>query len=170
MLCVIARLDRQATERLNELQRSTFPAGVERKTIYGHITLATYIGEDEAGFIRSCRKALAEASAFDIVYDRIEVLEETSILVAAPAESEPLYSLHRCIAEKYDDELDRWTKGDCWYPHTTLVFDPQADLHSICRKLAESFSPFQAGVYRIEFSRVCANAYEIVDSMDLCSR
>ena len=170
MLCVIAKLDHQATGRLNEIQRSAFPAGTERKTIYGHITLATYIGEDEASFIQSCRKSMADVSAFDIVYDRIEVLEETSIIVAAPAKSEPLSSLHRCIAEQYNDALDRWTKEGCWYPHTTLVFDPRADLNRICNKMADSFSPFRACVYKIEFSRVCANAYEIIDSMDLCSQ
>ena len=170
MLCVIAKLDQKATDRLNEMQRSAFPADADRKPIYGHITLATYIGEDEAGFIQSCKKSMADVSAFDIMYDKIEVLEETSIIVAVPAKSEPLLLLHQWIAEKHDNELDRWTKKGCWYPHTTLAFDPQADLHSICRKMADSFSPFKASVYRIEFSRVCANTYEIIDSMDLSSR
>ncbi len=170
MLCVIAKLDNKATDLLIEIQRTAFPAGAVIKTLYGHITLATYIGDDELRFVRSCKRSLTGVSAFDIVYDKVEVLDETSIIVATPAKSESLVFLHQCITEIYGDALDRWTKGNCWYPHTTLVFGPQLDLHSICNKMASSFSPFAASVSRIEFSRVYANGYEIIDSLDLRSR
>lgn len=170
MLCVIAKLDHKATDILIEMQRTAFPAGAVIKTLYGHITLATYIGDDESRFVQFCKRSLKDVSAFDIVYDKIEVLDETSIIVATPARSESLVFLHQCITEKYDGALDRWTKGDCWYPHTTLVFGPQLDLHSICNKMADSFSPFAASVSKIEFSRVYANAYEIIDYLDLYSR
>lgn len=170
MLCVIAKLDNKAIDKLIEIQRTAFPVGAEIKPLYGHITLATYIGDDESRFVQSCKRLLTDISAFDIVYDKIEVLDETSIIVATPAKSELLISLHQRIAEKYDDTLDRWTKGDCWYPHTTLVFGPQLDLHSICNKMVDSFSSFVASVSKIEFSRVYANAYEIIDCLDLPSR
>ena len=167
MLCVIAKLDDQATDKLIEIQKTVFPAGEVRKKLYGHITLATYLGEDEQRFVRSCKSFLKDLSAFDIVYEKIEVLEESSIIVAAPAKSEPLIFMHHRIAERYGEALDAWTKGDRWYPHTTLVFGPQLDLHGICHRMRDSFSPFAARIGRIEFSRVLANAYEIVDSLDL---
>lgn len=167
MLCVIAKLDNQATDQLNKIQRTAFPAGAEIKTLYGHITLATYIGDDEFRFVQSCKRSLANVSAFNVVYDKIEVLDETSIIVATPEKSDSLVFLHQCIAEKYDNDLDRWTRGDCWYPHTTLVFGPQLDLHSICNEMVNSFSSFEARVSKIEFSHVCANAYEIMDCLDL---
>ena len=167
MLCVIAKLDKKATEQLIEIQNTAFPAGTDHKPLYGHITLATYLGEDERDFVRFCKSALADASAFDLVYDKLEVLEETSIIVAVPAKSEPLARLHQCIAEAYGDALDIWTKGDRWYPHTTLLFGPQLDLPGIRDHMAKAFSPFAARIERIEFSRVLANAYEIVDSLDL---
>lgn len=167
MLCVIAKLDKKATEQLIEIQNTAFPAGTDHKPLYGHITLATYIGEDESRFVRFCKSAMTDASAFDIVYDKLEVLEESSIIVAVPAKSEPLAALHQCIAEGYGDALDLWTKGDRWYPHTTLLFGPQLDLPGIRDHMVKAFSPFAARIERIEFSRVLANAYEIVDSLDL---
>ncbi len=170
MLCVIAKLDSHATDKLTGIQKTAFPDGAAPKRLYGHITLATYLGEDEPGFVRACKRSLQDISAFDIVYDTIEVLEETSIIVAAPAKSETLAFMHHCIAEEFEEALDRWTKGDSWYPHTTLVFGPQLDLHGICHTMMDSFSPFAARINRIEFSRVLADAYEIVDSLDLASR
>ena len=170
MLCVIAKLDSQATEKLLELQKTALPAGTETRPLHGHITLATYWGEDELRFVRSCKSFLSEVSAFDVVYDKIRVLEETSILVAVPARSEALLSLHQAIAEKHGEALDRWTAGADWYPHTTLLFGPQLDLHRIRENVDHSFSPFAARISRIEFSRVLANGYEIVDSLELTSR
>ncbi len=170
MLCVIAKLDSQATEKLIEIQKAALPAGTETRPLHGHITLATYWGEDELRFVRSCKSFLSEVSAFDVVYDKIRVLEETSILVAVPARSEALLSLHQAIAEKHGEALDRWTGGADWYPHTTLLFGPQLDLYRIRENLAPSFSPFAARISRIEFSRVLANGYEIVDSLELTSR
>ncbi len=170
MLCLIAKLDKLATEKLAEIQKAALPPGWEGKMLYGHITLATYLGEDEPGFVRSCKSSLPKVSAFEVVYDKIEVLEETSILVATPARSEPLLSLHQRIAEKHGEALDRWTRGDAWVPHTTLVYAPQLDLHRICQTVARSFSPITARISRIEFSRVLENAYEIVDSLELSSR
>ena len=144
MLCVIAKLDKKATDKLIEIRKAAFPPVSEGKTLYGHITLATYLGEDERDFVRFCKSALA-----------------------VPAKSEPLARLHQCIAEAYGDALDIWTKGDRWYPHTTLLFGPQLDLPGLRDQMANAFSPFAARIGRIEFSRVLAEAYEIVDSLDL---
>lgn len=170
MLCVIAKLDKLATEKLADIQKAALPPGLEGKMLYGHITLATYLGEDEPGFVRSCKSLLTKVPAFALIYDAIEVLEESSILVAVPARSEPLFFLHQGIAEKHGAALDRWTKGDAWVPHTTLLFGPELDLHRICDTLRRSFSPISARISRIEFSRVLPNGYEIVDSLDLPSR
>ena len=170
MLCVIAKLDETATGKLIQLQKTALPAGAEAKPLYGHITLAAYIGDDEPRFIRSCRSLLADVPPFAVEYDAIEVLEETSVIAAMPVKSGLLVSLHRRIAAAFADDLDRWTKDDSWLPHTTLLFDPQADLQGICANMISCFSPFAACVNRIEFSRVRENGYEIVDRMDLFSR
>ena len=167
MLCVIAKLDEAATKKLTEIQEGAFKEGVAFKRVYGHVTVAAYTGNEEGQFIREVKKMLEGISAFDITYENIEVLDETSIIAAVPGRSKELEYLHRVIAEKYDDSLDRWTKTDCWYPHTTLLYDPKADLHSICLKMKQSYVPFMANVYRIEFSRVLEKGYEIIDYVDL---
>ena len=170
MLCVIAKLDDAATNKLLQLQSAASPVGADLRPLYGHITVATYIGDDESCFIRSCKQLLKGFGAFEVVFDKIEVLEETSILVATPVKSESLLSLHQRIAKMFNDSLNQWTKKDDWYPHTTLLFGPRLDLHGICQKLADSFVPFPAKICKIEFSRVCENTCEIVDFMDLSRR
>ena len=169
MLCVIAKLNDSAADTLVKLQRAAASHVSEMKPLYGHITIASYVGDDESGFVRSCKQLLKGFSAFEVVYDKVEVLDETSVIVVTPVKSEPLSSLHQRIAELFYDSLDRWTKDYTWYPHTTLIFDTQSDLHDICNKMAASFAPFKAEVRTIEFSRVCENTYEIIDRIELPS-
>ena len=111
MLCVIAKLDSVSTNRLACLQKIAC-SGMVEKPLYGHITVAAYIGEDELYFIQSCKKLLKGIPAFTIVYEKIEVLDETSIIVATPKKSETLSSLHHVIAAKHKDVLDKWTGSE----------------------------------------------------------
>lgn len=167
MLCLIAKLDDAASAKLNAIRKAALPESEQGKQIYGHITLASYPGERETAFVRSCRELLAKIPAFEIVYESVEVLKETHIIVAKPGDSETLTSLHRRIAEKHGDDLDPWTKGDRWYPHTTLLYRPDADLEQICSVMARHFSPFHAKVVHFELSRVLPDGYEIVDRIAL---
>lgn len=167
MLCVIAKLDDSATEKLAAIRRAILPRGTKIKPLHGHVTLATYVGDQESLFIQSCKELLRNTHVFSIVYEKFEVLEETSILVATPAKSETLTALHQRIAEKNHDEMDDWTKDHLWHPHTTLLFGPQADLRSLCRQIEKGFTPFPAHISRIEFSRVLPVGYSIVDFIDL---
>lgn len=95
------------------------------------------------------------------------LLDASSIIVASPEKSGALEALHRRIAEEYNDSLNPWTQADRWYPHTTLLYDPNLDLHRICRKMAAHFMPFAAQISGIEFSRVLESGYEIIDRVEL---
>ena len=63
MLCVIAKIDSESKNRLIELQQSL---GIPVPKLYGHITLAAYIGEDKGAFISSCKEILLGYSAFPV--------------------------------------------------------------------------------------------------------
>lgn len=167
MLCMIAKLNKTATDKLSEIQKTAFADGNALRPLHGHITIATYTGEEETNFIQFCKKQIVGVSCFQVTYRKLEVLEATPIVVATPEKTGFLESLHRSIAERYSNDLDQWTRAELWYPHTTLLYDPQADLYAICGKMSERFSPFSADVCRIEFSRVLENGYEIVDCVDL---
>ena len=125
------------------------------------------MGEDEQGFIRFCKNALKDIPSFSVVYDRIKVLKETSVIVAVPQMSGPLNEMNRRISERFASELDEWTKPDRWYPHTTLLYDPKTDLKAICEIMRERFVPLTARIDRIEFSRVEEQGYQIIDHTDL---
>ena len=167
MLCVIARIDEGCRERLLGLQERTVELGIPRRNLYGHITVASYIGEDEEGFIASCKEILRGHGAFDVCYERIEVLYATSIVVASPAKEGGLAAVHRDIVSAWGAELDKWSQEDVWHPHTTLVHDLRADLDAAAKVMRDGFAPFPGRVGRIEFSRVKENGYEIVDHVDL---
>ena len=161
MLCLIAKLDDTATETLAALRRA-LPGGAG-KPLYGHVTLAAYTGEDEAGFLRGCRELLAGLSAFSLRIETLEVLEETSILVALPEKAGMLDALHRRVAARFGGELDKWTRDESWLPHVTLFYGPEADLPALRRQLDPRFRPCSARVVSLEFSRVLDPGYEIVD-------
>ena len=167
MLCVIARVDPGARARLDALRRSGEAWDGRTGELYGHITLATYVGDEEDRFIASCRELLSGCRAFTVRYGRIEVLPATSILVAGLEKEGVLRSIHGAIAEKWREGLDRWTGDELWKPHTTLLHNPDGDLSAAEAVLREGFSPFSARVERIEFSRVEEIGYTIVGSVDL---
>lgn len=166
MLCVIAKLNEEATEKLMSIRAAALP-GAALKPLHGHITIASYTGNHEAQFVRFCKSLLQGTSAFAVRYEKIEVLDASSIIVASPEKSGALEALHRRIAEEYNDSLNRWTQADRWYPHTTLLYEPNLDLHWICRKMAAHFMPFAAQISGIEFSRVLESGYEIIDRVEL---
>lgn len=167
MLCVIAKIDPASRERLLWVQRVAGDFGVPERPLYGHITLAAYIGGAEDAFISSCKGILAGRDKFPVFYDRIEVLPATSIIVASPRKDGPMAAIYREIAQSWEADFNDWTRADTWHPHTTLVHDPTADLNAIAKAMEKKFQPFTAQVERVEFSRVLETGYEIVDFLEL---
>lgn len=167
MLCVIARIDNAAEEKLASLCGTVAEFGVLPKQIYGHITLITYLGQDEAGFVNQCRIVLNERRPFSVIYDHIEVLSATSIVVASPRLTRDLTTLHSYLAEIAPTELDTWSSVGVWRPHTTLLYHPETDLEAIAQRMRKHFAPFPAQISSIEFSRVTENGYEIIDAIAL---
>lgn len=72
MLCVIMMIDSTATEQLSRATQAAKLFGYTPKDVHGHITLATYLGDDEEGFISSCKSILSAHNSFDVSYDKIE--------------------------------------------------------------------------------------------------
>ena len=166
MLCVIAKLNAEATENLMAIRKAALSDAVVTP-LYGHITIATYTGDNETQFIRFCKSLLAGMPSFTVRYEKLAVLEATSIIVASPEKSGPLEALHLGIVEKYNCFLQPWTQIGQWYPHTTLLYGPGLDLHRICREMSASFVPFSSQISLVEFSRVLESDYAIIDSVVL---
>ena len=104
MLCVIAKLNEEATEKLMAIRKAALSDAVV-KPLYGHITIATYTGDNEAQFIRFCKSLLEGMPSFTVRYEKLAVLEATSIIVASPEKSGPLEALHLGIAKEYNCAL-----------------------------------------------------------------
>lgn len=167
MLCMIAKIDPASRARLLQLQGEIEKLGIPVKALHGHITLASYTGAEEGAFIASCKEILSNCKAFPVEYDKIEVLASTCIVVASPRKAGMLEAVQREVARQWAMDLTGYTRADVWYPHTTLLYDPQADLVGIARRLRESFTPFCGEVQAIEFSRVEDSGYTIVDAVAL---
>ena len=152
MLCVIAKIDPKSKARFLKLQEKIEKLGISVKALHGHITLVSYIGEDEAAFIASCKEILSSCKVFPVCYDKIEVLASSCIVVASPRKEGVLEAVQRKIAEKWAKDLPDYM---------------QADLGEIARHLEENFEPFCGEVQTIEFSRVEKVGYTIVDTVEL---
>lgn len=167
MLCVIAKIDDAARERLNELCKVAEEFDYPARYLYGHITLVSYIGQDEQEFIRRCESALNGWPAFSVIYDRIELLPPTPSIVASPRLTQDLADIHALLLSVAPSELDSWSSKELWHPHTTLFYHIEADLCAISDRMRDHFSPFTAKVCRIEFSKVTDQGYKIMDSVIL---
>ena len=116
MICVIAKLPPEAAERLNLLRKAVLSEKLPGKPFHAHITIATYLPDDDAEFLQACSGIIRETPSFQIRYERLEVLSATSIIVAEPSKPDTLLALHSRIADQYGDSLDRWTCGADWRP------------------------------------------------------
>ena len=65
MLCVIAKRNAEATENLAARRKAALSDAV-LTPLYGHITIATYTGDNEAQFIRFCKSLLAWMRSFPV--------------------------------------------------------------------------------------------------------
>ena len=157
MICAIAKIDPASTERLAKLRRMANDFGIFPRELHGHITLAAYTGEDEAGFIASCKTILSGYQKFAVHYEKVEIwasVPEPEIIVAAPRREPVMAAMQKEIARAWAADLNEWTQVDIWRPHTTLLYAPGADLPAIAAAMQEKFEPFTAQVDRIEFSQV----------------
>ena len=167
MLCVIAKIDNAARERLDELCKVVEEFDLPVRYLYGHITLVSYIGQNEADFIAQCKTALKNWRAFPVAYNCVELLPPTPSIVASPELSQKLVAIHDLLLSVAPSEMDSWSAKEVWHPHTTLFYHTEADLQAIAERMRNVFAPFTAEIVRIEFSRVTDNGYEIVDSITL---
>lgn len=167
MLCVIAKLDEEANERLASLRNAVFPDSSALPPLYGHITLVTYLPEDHKAFVRDCGDILKAFPAFRVRYERIGHFSLGSVIFAQPSESPYLSAIHRRIAEKYGQDLDQWTRGEDWFPHTTLLSVPAADPDDARRAMQRLFVPFETRIGRVEFSLVGDTGFTVLEGADL---
>ena len=167
MLCVIAKIDNAARERLNELCKVVEEFDLPVRYLYGHITLVSYIGQNEANFVEQCKAALKKWKTFSVSYSRVELLPPTPSIVASPELSHELVAIHDLLFSIAPSKMDSWSSKEVWHPHTTLFYHTEADLQVISERMRKSFVPFTAEVVRIEFSRVTDSGYEVIDSITL---
>lgn len=167
MLCVIAKIDEESRIKLANLQLTAESFGIPPRKLYGHITLSTLVCEEEDAYIAFCKTTLRDVKAFSVLHEQVEVLSATSIIVASPKKRGDLENIQKTLTAGWENKINMWTKPDVWYPHTTLLYKPDADLNAICKAMTAIFHPFTAKIERIEFSNVTDNGYHIMDSISL---
>lgn len=175
MLCAIVKVNSTARERLMKLEQIPERFGFPPRNLHGHITLATYIGDDEDGFISSCKAILSNYGKFPVYYDKVEAWISTfgarSLIVAVPRKEPTIVAIQREISRRWSAYLNEWTQEDVWNPHTSLLYVSGVDLDDIAEAMQEEFEPFVAEIERIEFSSIQEIegkfTYEIVDSIEL---
>ena len=167
MLCIIANCSPEADQKLSALREAAFPPGRFTSPLNAHITLATFLPEDYSTFMEACEKLIRRCRPSTVRYEKLEVLSETSIIVATPSIPDELAALHESIVMEFSHSLDRWTGGNNWYPHTTLVYDPAADLQQICAGMRARFIPFEDRICQFSFSKVDDSGYTIIKTINL---
>lgn len=175
MLCAIVKLDPAARDRLMKLEQIPERFGFPPRNLHGHITLATYIGDDEEGFISSCKAILSGHGKIPVYYDKVEAWTSTfgarSLIVAVPRKEQMITTIQKEISRQWSAHLNEWTQEDTWTPHTSLLYVSGTDLDAVAEAMQEEFVPFVTEADRIEFSRIQEIegkfSYETVDFIEL---
>lgn len=167
MLFVLGLIDSASNKILEDVRNKADALGAPIQPLYAHITFATYVGDDDAAFVASCKELLRNYKSFTVRFEKIEQLPDTSILAAFPIKEKELTVIHRDIVEAWKDSLTPWTQEDVWRPHTTLLNNSEIDLNSALHSIQSAFTPFDAKISRIEFSGKHENGFEIIDAVEL---
>ena len=175
MLCAIIKVNSAARERLMKLEQIPERFGFPPRNLHGHITLATYIGDDEEEFISSCKAILSGYGKFPVYYDKVEAWISTfgarSLIVAVPRKEHTIVAIQKEISQQWSAYLNEWTQEDVWNPHTSLLYVSGTDLDAVAEAMQEEFEPFVTEIDRIEFSSIHENegkfTYETVDFIEL---
>ncbi len=167
MLFVLGLIDGASNSRLANIRKSVEEFDTQNLPLYAHITFATYVGDDDAAFVASCKELLREYKSFSVRFERIAQLPDTSILAAFPSKGKELTAIHKRIVAAWKEFLTPWTQEEVWQPHTTLMNDAEIDLNSALYTMQSAFTPFDAKISRIEFSRTHENGFEIIDAVEL---
>lgn len=175
MLCAIIVIDSDAAELLAKIEQIAERFGFPPKNVHGHITLATYIGDDEEAFLSSCKSILSGYGKFPVYYDKVEAWTSMSgvksFIVAVPRKERAIVNLQKEISKGWSADLNEWTREDTWNPHTSLIYVPGTDLSAVAEAMQREFEPFVTQIDRIEFTRVYESedrcSFEIADFVEL---
>lgn len=167
MLFVLGLIDSTSNKTLEDIRNKAENFGTPTQSLYAHITFATYIGNDDSVFVASCKELLREYKPFTVHFEKVEQLPNTLILAAFPSKEKELNAIHKCIVEVWKNSLTAWTQEEIWQPHTTLLNTTEIDLGRALCTMQSAFTPFDAKISRIEFSRAHENGFEIIDAIDL---
>ncbi len=158
MLCAIVIVDSEAEARLLKVEKIAERFGFPSKNVHGHITLATYMGDDEEAFMSSCKSILSGYGKFPVYYDKVEAWASVSgvktFIVAVPRKEPVIVNIQKEISQSWSTDLNKWTREDAWNPHTSLMHIPGVDLSDVAEAMQKEFKPFVAQIDRIEFTRV----------------
>ena len=136
MIEVILKLENSARARLSWIQSFAASFGIVPKPIYGHISL----GKIQAEALEACKSALAGQEAFEVDFEKIDILPGVPVVAALAAPQSLLEELHRKV------------EGDtAWIPCVELLRDPMVNMGWVRSAMREMFQPFTTKVERIEF-------------------
>lgn len=175
MLCAIIVIDSGAADRLLKVAQIAERFGYPPRNVHGHITLATYIGDDEEAFISSCKSILSGFGKFPVYYDAVGTWVcksgARSFIGAFPRKEHTITAIQKEIAGSWSAYLNEWTQEDVWNPHTSLLYVQGADLSAVAEAMQREFEPFATQIDRIEFTRVYESedkcSFEIADFVEL---
>ena len=148
MIDVILKLENSARARLSWIQSFAASFGIVPKPIYGHIAL----GSVEQGEVEACKAALAGLTAFEVDFEKIDILPDVPVVAALAVRQGVLEDIH----------TKAFGNGD-WTPCVELLRDPMVNMSWVRSAMREMFQPFTAKVVRIEFM----DGQTLVDTVEL---
>ena len=148
MIDVILKLENSARARLSWIQSFAASFGIVPKPIYGHITL----GSVEQGEVENCKSALAGLTAFDVDFEKIDILPDVPVVAALAVRQGVLEDVHAKVCGDGD-----------WTPCVELLRDPMVNMSWVRSAMREMFQPFTAKVVRVEFT----DGQTLVDAVEL---
>jgi len=145
---VIALLDDVSTQAFYNLKNKVSLDIINDYGSIPHITLAVYDKQFDLDGLVEWTKHIAEShQRFNIFYPAIGIMHGYC-LIAIPASSTKLFSLHYDIHQKYDEYCIEYNnmKTDSWLPHTGIAYINKETALEKIKPLAEHFQPFEAEI------------------------
>lgn len=161
-------LDDETNRKLDEIKKALETFNIEYKSIYGHITFASFIDIEVEEIVKYTKRFSEKIESFDINCSALGFLSSNCI-ACIPSTTGKLQEYYNEYHREFDSYCNVWTSmaDGLWLPHISLYFSDTKDLGAIIGEMLKKFTQFKGKVIRLELSEWDGEKFDTIYSKDL---
>lgn len=170
MYGVIAYLNSETEQKINELRDGLVKEGIVGHGMRPHVTLGTHLEVDIESFKTSFQDYFQGIAAVPLFFPSLAIFLNSGTLYAAPTKDNVLTNFHQRYHEQFKKDVNQESLyiPSKWVPHCTLVMDlTHENLVKAFDYSARNIQPFHATIDSVALIQLTYEADICTDVKDI---